>query len=100
MQVVPGQVYQAAALGRAHHEGLAGVYHSTLSQAWDAQPRWVGRSGAAFWALLGRWQRDAAEHHRLLNDHHDGLHTAACAVVGTDQTNGHTLARVDDTDTG
>jgi uncharacterized protein YukE len=96
LDIVPEQVYQAAAVGRARHEELAGTYASTQSQAWDAETGWVGRSGAALSALLDRWQSDAAGHHRLLNDHHDGLYTATSMLVGMDRLNAEKLILVDD----
>lgn len=96
LDIVPEQVYQAAAVGRAHHEQLAGTYASTHSQAWDAEAGWVGRSAAALSALLDRWQADGTGHHRLLNDHHDSLHIATSAFVGVDEANAAKLNLVDD----
>jgi uncharacterized protein YukE len=96
LDIVLEQVYQAAAAGRARHEELTGTYASTQSQAWDAEAGWVGRSGAALAVLLDRWQSDAAGHHRLLNDHHDGLYTATSMFVAIDQVNAETLILVDD----
>ena len=81
MDIVPTEVVHAAALGRVQHEGLAGTYASTQSQGWDAEAGWVGRSGAALSILLDRWQWRAGEHHRLLNDHHDALDTAALVFL-------------------
>jgi uncharacterized protein YukE len=85
MRVVPELVFQACTLGRGRHEELAATYASTLSQAADAGRGWVGRSGTALSALLGRWQSVAAEHHRLLNDLHDGLYAAASSFVAMDR---------------
>jgi uncharacterized protein YukE len=85
MRVVPELVFQASTLGRTRHEELAATYASTQSQAADAGRGWVGRSGAALSALLGRWHSDASEHHRLLNDHHDGLCAAASTFVEMDR---------------
>ncbi len=96
LDIVPEQVYQAAAVGRAHHEELAGTYALTQLQAWDAEAGWVGRSGAALSALLDHWQSDAAGHHRLLNDHHDGLYAATSMFVGMDRVNAAKLNLVDD----
>lgn len=90
------QVYQAAAVGRARHEELTGTYASTQSQAWDAEAGWVGRSGVALAVLLDRWQSDAAGHHRLLNEHYDGLYTASSVFVATDRVNAETLILGDD----
>jgi hypothetical protein len=83
-RVVPELVFQVATLGRGRHEELAATYASTLSRAGDAGRGWVGRSGTALSALLGRWQSVAAEHHGLLNDHHDGLCAAAAGFVAMD----------------
>jgi uncharacterized protein YukE len=88
MRVIPELVFQASILGRSRHEDLAATYASTQSRASDAQPGWVGRSGVALASLLGRWQSDAAEHHRLLNDHHDRLHVAASTFVAMDRAAG------------
>jgi uncharacterized protein YukE len=88
MRVIPELVFQASILGRSRHEELAGVYASTQSRATDAGPGWVGRSGVALASLLGRWQSDAAEHHRLLNEHHDRLHAAASTFVEMDRAAG------------
>jgi uncharacterized protein YukE len=85
MRVTPELVFQASTLGRTCHDELAATYASTESRATDAGPGWVGRSGMALAALLGRWQSDAAQHHRLLNDHHDGLHAAASTFVEMDR---------------
>jgi uncharacterized protein YukE len=85
MRVVPELVFAAATQARARHEELAVTYASTQSQVGDAACGWVGRSGAALAALLGRWQSDTAKHHRLLNDHHDGLAAAASRFVETDR---------------
>ncbi|MGH3531705.1 MAG: hypothetical protein ACRDSX_07215, partial [Mycobacterium sp.] len=52
LEIVPEEVFHAAAVGRAHHEELAGTYASTQSQGWDAESGWVGRSGAALSGLL------------------------------------------------
>lgn len=84
LEIVPDEVFHAATVGRRHHEQLAGTYASTQSQGWDAQPGWVGQSGAALSGLLDRWQSHAADHHRMLNDHHDGLCTAAMAFTDMD----------------
>jgi uncharacterized protein YukE len=94
MDIVPTGVVHAAALGRAQHEGLAGTYASTLSQGWDAQAGWVGRSGAALSGLLDRWQSHAGQHHRLLNDHHDGLLTAVAVFVELEDRNARRLKLV------
>ncbi len=91
LEIVPEEVFHAAAVGRAHHEELAGTYASTQSQGWDAESGWVGRSGAALSGLLEGWQSHAAEHHRLLNDHHDGLHTAATVFPQMDKQNAKRL---------
>lgn len=96
LDIVPEQVYRAAAVGRAHHAELADTYTRTQSQAWAAEAGWIGRSGAALSALLDRWQSDAAGHHRLLNDHHDGLYTAASTFVGMNRINAEKLNLVDD----
>jgi uncharacterized protein YukE len=88
MRVTPELVFQASILGRARHEELAATYASTQSRATDAGRGWVGRSGTALAALLGRWQSEAAEHHRLLNDHHDGLHAAASTFIEMDRAAG------------
>jgi WXG100 family type VII secretion target len=91
LDIVPEEVFQAAAVGRAHHEELAGTYASTQSQGWEAESGWVGRSGAALSGLLDCWQSHAAEHHRMLNDHHDGLHTAATVFPEMDDQNAQRL---------
>lgn len=96
LDILPEQVYQAAAVGCAHHEELIGTYTSTQSQAWDAKTGWVGRSGAALSVLLDRWQSDAAGHHRLLNEHHDGLYAATSRFVGMDRLHAENLNLVDD----
>jgi WXG100 family type VII secretion target len=85
--VAPEEVFHAATAGRTHHEQLAGTYASTQSQAWDAESGWVGQSGAALSGLLDRWQSHAADHHRMLNDHHDGLCSAATAFGDMDDDN-------------
>ena len=95
LDIAPDQVYDAAAVGRAHHERLAGTYASTQSQGWDAQAGWVGQSGMALTGLLDRWQSDAADHHRLLNDYHDGLHNAATAFIEVDGAGAQKLDSVD-----
>ena len=84
LEIAPEEVFHAAAVGRNHHEQLAGTYASTQSQWWDAASGWVGQSGAALSGLLDRWQSHAANHHQLLNDHHDGLHIAATAFIDMD----------------
>jgi uncharacterized protein YukE len=89
--IAPTEVFDAAALGRVQHEGLAGTYASTQSQGWDAEPGWIGRSGSALSRLLNRWQSDATEHHRLLNDHHDGLCAAATVFRQLDDSNAQLL---------
>lgn len=94
MDIVPTEVVHAAALGRVLHEGLAGTYAATQSQGWDAQVGWVGRSGAALSGLLDRWQSHAGAHHRLLNDHHHALDTAATVFLDTDDRNAQRLKLV------
>jgi uncharacterized protein YukE len=94
LDIVPEDVFHVATLGRAQHEELAGTYASTQSQGWDAESGWIGRSGAALSGLLDRWQSHAAEHHRLLNDHHDGLYTAATVFPEMDDQNAERLKRV------
>jgi uncharacterized protein YukE len=94
MDIVPTEVVHAAALGRAQHEGLAGTYAATQSQGWDAQAGWVGRSGTALSGLLDRWQSHAGEHHRLLNDHHHALDTAATVFLDMEDRNARRLKLV------
>jgi uncharacterized protein YukE len=94
MDIVPTEVVHAAALGRAQHEGLARTYASTQSQGWDAEAGWVGRSGAALSSLLDRWQSHGDEHHRLLNDHHDAVYTAATVFLEKEDRNAGRLKLV------
>jgi uncharacterized protein YukE len=94
MDIVPTEVVHAAALGRAQHEGLAGTYASTQSRGWDAEAGWVGRSGAALSRLLDRWQSHAGAHHRLLNDHHHALDTAATVFFEMEDRNARRLKLV------
>jgi uncharacterized protein YukE len=94
MDIVPSEVVHAAALGRAQHEELAGTYASTQSQGWDAQVGWVGRSGAALSGLLDRWQSAAGAHHRLLNDHHHAIDTAATVFLEMEDHNARRLKLV------
>jgi uncharacterized protein YukE len=94
LEITPTEVFHVATLGRVRHEELAGTYASTQSQGWDAEPRWVGRSGAALSGLLDRWQSDATEHHRLLNQHHDGLCAAATVLPEIDDRNSQLLNSV------
>ena len=83
--VVAESVWRAAAEGRGEHERLAGIYAATQSLAWDAEPGWVGRSAKALSVLLDAWQSDASRQHEMLNDHHDGLDTAATTFVEMDR---------------
>jgi WXG100 family type VII secretion target len=91
LEITPEEVFHAATVGRMHHEQLADTYASTQSQGWDAESGWVGQSGAALSGLLDRWQSHAANHHQLLNEHHDRLHTAATAFPDLDD---HSVQRV------
>jgi uncharacterized protein YukE len=94
LEIAPTEVFHAATLGRVQHEALAGTYASTQSRGWDAEPGWVGRSGAALSVLLDRWQSVASEHHRLLSDHHDGLYAAATVLSEMDGHNAQLLKRL------
>ena len=67
---------------------------STQSQGWDAQAGWVGLSGAALSGLLDRWQSHAGAHHRMLNDHHHALETAATMFLEMDEHNAQRLKLV------
>jgi uncharacterized protein YukE len=100
LDVVPELVFHAATAGRGQHEELATTYAATQSQAWDAEYGWVGRSAMALSALLDRWQSDGAQHHRLLNDHHDGLDAAASTFVEMDRAHAERLSHVYDADVG
>jgi uncharacterized protein YukE len=91
LDIVPEHVHHAATVGRAHHEELAGTYVSTHSQVVDAKYGWVGRSGSALSSMLDQWHSDAGEHHTILNHHHDGLQTAACAFVDGDENRSEDL---------
>ena len=91
LRITPEEVFHAATVGRDHHEELAGTYASTQSQGWDAESGWVGSSGAALSGLLDRWQSHASDHHRMLNDHHDGLDAAAAAFTEMDNNAGQRL---------
>ena len=85
LSVKPEEVFHAATVGRDQHEELAGTYASTQSQGWDAESGWVGSSGAALSGLLDRWQSHAGDHHRMLNDHHDGLDAAGTTFSEMDK---------------
>jgi uncharacterized protein YukE len=87
LEIAPDEVFHAATVGRTHHEELAGTYASTQSQGWDAESGWVSQSGTALSGLLDRWQSHANNHHRMLNNHHDGLTTAATAFPDMDDHN-------------
>jgi WXG100 family type VII secretion target len=84
LEIAPEEVLHAATVGRNEHEQLADTYASTQSQGWDAESGWVGQSGAALSTLLDGWQSLATDHHELLNEHHDRLHTAATAFPDLD----------------
>lgn len=100
LSVVPELILHAWTVGRAHHEDLAANYAATLWQACDAEGGWIGRSGLALSALLDRWQSDAADHHGLLNDHHDGLGAAASQFVEMDRVFARRLGFRDDAHAG
>lgn len=85
LNIKPEEVFHAATVGRNHHEQLAGTYASTQSQCWDAESGWVGSSGAALSGLLDRWQSHAGAHHRMINDHHEGLDAAATTFSQMDK---------------
>lgn len=100
LDIVPELVFHAATVGRGQHEELATAYASTQSQAWDAEWGWVSRSSVALSALLDRWQSEAAEHHRLLNAHHDGLDVAASTFTEMDRADAQRPSHVYDADVG
>lgn len=74
-----------------HARVLHGVQRSCDRDVDDAQPGWVGSSGAALSELLNRWATAGSGHLARLGEHADGIRSAAVGLGEMEQSNAASL---------